>query len=210
MENVLDARAGRIDVALDVHGRCARLPRPKPARLPDGRNLLFVEELLRPSPAAVLASRAAKYDVRLATGERLVDIADFVDLARLGAVAILQPDIAHCGGLLAASQIAAIADGFRLSIAPHNPLGVVASTAGLHYALATSNFLLQEEMSAHFAAAKDFVRHPIRFDKGYWTLEPGVGLGLEVDESFLLRLSGRNEPLLTQSAIDADGSIVDW
>jgi galactonate dehydratase len=211
LENVLDVCSGRIDVALDVHGRCGSVASAETLLgFLQGKNLLFVEELLRPSSPEVFASLAAKYDVRLATGERLVDIADFVDLARLNAVAVLQPDIAHCGGLLAASQIAAIADGFRLSVAPHNPLGVVASTAGLHYALATPNFLVQEEMSAHFAAAKDFIGHPIRFENGYWTLEPGVGLGLEIDEAFLQKLSGRNEPLLTQTAVDADGSVVDW
>jgi galactonate dehydratase len=211
IDSILDQCRGRLDVALDVHGRCGSLASAQSLlQFLDGRDLLFVEEVLQPGPAAELEQLARQYRVRLATGERLVDLGDFADLARRNAVSVLQPDIAHCGGLLAAFDIAAVAAAFRLSLAPHNPLGVLASAAGLHFALAAPNFLIQEEMSAHFAAAKDFVRHPIRFDDGYWHLEPCVGLGVEVDEAFLSRLAGRSEPLLTEAAVDPDGTIVDW
>jgi galactonate dehydratase len=111
---------------------------------------------------------------------------------------------------MAACRVATIAAGFNISIAPHNPLGVVASSAGLHFAMATDNFLVQEEMSAHFNAARDFIETPIQFDSGYWTMKPCVGLGITVDEAFAARLQGRNEPLLTSSAIDPDGTLVDW
>jgi galactonate dehydratase len=211
MDVILDACSGRIDVALDVHGRCGSVGSAESLlSFLSGRDLLFVEELLRPAPAATLASLARKFDVRLATGERLVEMRDFVDLACERAVAVFQPDIAHCGGLLAASRIATLAAGFNISIAPHNPLGVIASSAGLHFALATDNFLVQEEMSAHFSAAKDFIETPIHFEDGFWTLKPCVGLGITVDENFAARMQGRHEPLLTNSAVDPDGSLVDW
>jgi hypothetical protein len=66
------------------------------------------------------------------------------------------------------------------------------------------------KMSAHFNAARDFIETPIQFDSGYWTMKPCVGLGITVDEAFAARLQGRNEPLLTSSAIDPDGTLVDW
>lgn len=211
MEEVLERCHGKIDVALDAHGRCGSVGSAESLlSFFSGRNLLFLEEVLRPVPAATLANLARKFDVRLATGERLVELRDFVDLGCERAVSVFQPDIAHCGGLLAASRIATVAAGFNIAVAPHNPLGVVASAAGLHFALATDNFLVQEEMSAHFEAARDFVQTPIEFESGYWTMKPCVGLGITVDESFAARLAGRNEPLLTSSANDPDGSIVDW
>lgn len=208
---ILDRCRGRIDVALDVHGRCGSVASAEALLgFLQGRDVLFVEELLRPGSAGMLARLASRYGVRLATGERLVSRADFVDLATAGAVSIFQPDIAHCGGLLAAQEIAVVADAFGFSVAPHNPPGVVASTAGLHYALATPNFLIQEEMSANFHAAADFIKHPMQQEAGHWTLAPCTGLGVEVDEGFLGRLSGRSEPLLTEAAMDPDGSIADW
>jgi galactonate dehydratase len=211
MDEILDACHGRIDVALDAHGRCGSIGSAQSLlSFFAGRNLLFLEEILRPAPAATLASLARQFDVRLATGERLVQLRDFVDLGCERAVSVFQPDIAHCGGLMAACRVATIAAGFNISIAPHNPLGVVASSAGLHFAMATDNFLVQEEMSAHFNAARDFIETPIQFDAGYWTMKPCVGLGITVDEAFAARLQGRNEPLLTSSAIDPDGTLVDW
>ena len=211
LDAILDLAKGRLDVALDVHGRCGSMASAEALLTHlDGKDLLFVEEIFQPGSAEELAHIARRFRVRLATGERLVDRSDFVDLARHHAVSVLQPDIAHCGGLLAACEIATIGSGFGLTVAPHNPLGLIASTVGLHFGLATPNFLVQEEMSANFAAARDFIRTPIRFVDGFWELEPCVGLGLDVDEAFLSRLSGRSEPLITDTANDPDGSIADW
>lgn len=211
LDSILDRARGRIDVALDVHGRCGSLASAEALLTHlDGRDIFFVEEVLQPGSAAELARLARRFKVRLATGERLVDRSDFVDLAREQAVSIVQPDIAHCGGISAAMEIATIASGFGLAIAPHNPLGLVASTVGLHFGLTAPSFLIQEEMSANFAFASDFIRTPIQFKGGFWELAPCIGLGLEVDEAFLARLAGRSEPLITESAFDPDGSVADW
>jgi galactonate dehydratase len=211
LDRILAACAGRVEVALDVHGRCGSVASADALLTAlASRDLLFVEEVLRPGPASVLAYLSRKHPVRLATGERLVAISDFAELVRADAVAILQPDIAHCGGLARAAAIAALAEAFQLSVAPHNPLGLVASTAALHFALATANHLIQEEMSAHFTNAADFISTPIRFDNGTWTLLPCTGLGVEVDETFVSRLGPGPETLLTEAAVDPYGAIVDW
>jgi galactonate dehydratase len=211
LDSILDQTTGKIDVALDVHGRCGSLASAE-ALLGhlSGRNLLWIEEILQPGSPASLARLSARFQVRLATGERLVERSDFVDLARENSVSVFQPDIAHCGGIAAAMDIATVASAFDLSIAPHNPLGLVASTAGLHFGLMAPAFLIQEEMSANFAFAADFIQTPIKFKEGFWELEPCIGLGLEIDEAFLSRLAGRAEPLITETAWDPDGSIADW
>jgi galactonate dehydratase len=211
LDRILVACAGRVEVALDVHGRCGSVASADALLTAlASRDLLFVEELLKPGPASVLAALARKHSVRLATGERLVAVADFADLVRADAVAILQPDIAHFGGLARTAAVASLAEAFQLSVAPHNPLGLVASTAALHFALATPNHLIQEEMSAHFAAAADFISTPICFDNGTWTLAPCTGLGIEVDEAFVSRLGPGPETLLTEAAVDPFGAVVDW
>jgi galactonate dehydratase len=211
LDRILVACAGRVEVALDVHGRCGSVASADALLTAlASRDLLFVEELLKPGPASVLAALARKHSVRLATGERLVAVADFADLVRADAVAILQPDIAHFGGLARTAAVASLAEAFQLSVAPHNPLGLVASTAALHFALATPNHLIQEEMSAHFGAAADFISTPICFDKGTWMLAPCTGLGIEVDEAFVSRLGPGPETLLTEAAVDPFGAVVDW
>lgn len=211
IDSILNEACGRIDVALDVHGRCGSLASAE-ALLShlDHQELLFVEEIVQPGSVATLSHLSQKFHVRLATGERLVDRSDFVDLGRANAVSVFQPDIAHCGGISAAMEIATLAAAFGVSIAPHNPLGLVASTVGLHFGLTAPSFLIQEEMSANFSFAADFIKTPIRFRDGYWELEPCIGLGFEIDENFLTRIAGRAEPLITEVALDPDGSIADW
>ncbi len=211
IDAILDQARGRIDVALDVHGRCGSMASAEIllSHL-DGRELLFVEEVLQPGSAADLAHLSRRFRVRLATGERLVNRSDFVDLGRANAVCVFQPDIAHCGGIAAAMEISTLASAFGLSLAPHNPLGIVASSAGLHFGLTAPAFLIQEEMSANFAFAADFIHSPIRFNNGFWELDTCTGLGIDIDEAFLTRLAGRTEPLITETAWDPDGSIADW
>ena len=53
-------------------------------------------------------------------------------------------DLAHCGGILAAKKIAAMADAQDLRVAPHCSIGPVALAACLHFDISTPNFLIQE------------------------------------------------------------------
>ncbi len=71
---------------------------------------MFVEEVLPPGDTAGLAAVAAKTSVPIATGERLIDRTEFDELFRTRAIDIVQPDICHCGGLLEAKKIAAMAE----------------------------------------------------------------------------------------------------
>ncbi|TIW15919.1 MAG: D-galactonate dehydratase, partial [Mesorhizobium sp.] len=82
---------------------------------------MFIEEPLPPGETGALAQLAAKSRVPIATGERLVDRSEFDDLFRARAVDIVQPDICHCGGLLEAKKIAAMAEAVSVGVAPHNP-----------------------------------------------------------------------------------------
>lgn len=127
LDSILDQARGRIDVALDVHGRCAWMASAESLLTHlDTRDLLFVEEVFQPGSAADLAHLSRRFRQRQATGERLVDRSDFVDLCRANAVSVFQPDIAHFEGIAAAMEIATLASAFGLSVAPHNPLGLVA------------------------------------------------------------------------------------
>ena len=62
----------------------------------------------------------------ISAGERLYTQSDFYRLIDLRACDIVQPDLAHCGGILAAKKIAAMAAAQDLTIAPHCSIGPVA------------------------------------------------------------------------------------
>jgi galactonate dehydratase len=171
---------------------------------------MFVEEVLPPGETAGLAAVAAKTSVSIATGERLIDRFEFDELFRSRAVDIVQPDICHCGGLLEAKKIAAMAEAASIGVAPHNPLGPIAGVAALHFAVSTPNHVIQEEMVGAVPWYFDVVRGPIRMVGGYWQVPEQPGLGVEVDEAVAARHPFQQEVLHASHAVLDDGTIVDW
>ena len=82
--------------------------------------------------------------VPIATGERLYSRWEFLPVLDAG-VAVAQPDLSHAGGISEVRRIAALAETYGATLAPHCPLGPIALAASLQVAFATPNFLIQEQ-----------------------------------------------------------------
>ena len=115
----------------------------------------------------------------LATGECLYTKYELGDLIRDGGVDILQPDVCIVGGLLEMRKIAFNAEAHDLVIAPHNPLGPVATMVNLHFDAATANFLVQEYRTPNEAEAVTVTAPPCPVD-GYFGIPEGPGLGIDI------------------------------
>ena len=212
MMEALRASVGpSIEIMVDFHGRpasasaaLAYIEALAPSRP------MFVEEVLPPGDTAGLIEIAKKTSVPLATGERLVDRLEFNELFQSRAVDIAQPDICHCGGLLEAKKIAAMAEAVSIGVAPHNPLGPIAGVAALHFAVSTPNHIIQEEMVGAVPWYFDVVKGPIRMVDGFWQVPEAPGLGIEVDETVCAQHPFAPEIIHTVNAVMDDGTIVDW
>jgi len=211
MDALRSAVGPEIEIMVDFHGRPASVGAALAYvdALTPGRPM-FVEEPLPPGDTTGLAAIAARTSVPIATGERLVERTEFTDLVTSRAVSVIQPDICHCGGLLEAKKIAAIAETFGIGVAPHNPLGPIAGVAALHFAVSTPNHVIQEEMVGAVPWYFDVVQGPIRMIDGFWQVPDGPGLGIEVDEAECARHPFAQEVIHTQHAVLGDGTIVDW
>ncbi len=211
MQALRDAVGPEVEIMVDFHGRTASVAAALSyiEALAPGRPM-FVEEVLPPGETAALAAVAARSPVPIATGERLVDRAEFDELFRLRAVSIAQPDICHVGGLLEAKKIAAMAEAASIGVAPHNPLGPIAGVAALHFAVSTPNHMIQEEMVGAVPWYFEVVRGPIRMIDGCWQVPDAPGLGIEVDEAACARHPFAQEVMHTTNAVLDDGTIVDW
>lgn len=211
MEALRAAVGPDVEVMVDFHGRPASVGAALAyiAALEPGRPL-FVEEPLPPGETAALKAVAQRTSVPLATGERLVDRAEFHDLLAIQAVSIVQPDICHCGGLGEAKKIAAMAEAVSVGVAPHNPLGPIAGVAALHFAVSTPNHVIQEEMVGAVPWYFDVVQGPISMVDGFWQVPDTPGLGVTVDEAACTKHPYAPEILHTTHAVLEDGTIVDW
>jgi galactonate dehydratase len=211
MEALRAAVGPEVEVMVDFHGRpasaAAALAYIK--AIEPGRPM-FVEEPVPLGETDALKRVAQQTATPLATGERLVDRAEFHDLLAARAVDFIQPEICHCGGLLEAKKIAAMAEAVSVGVAPHNPLGPIAGVAALHFAVSTPNHVIQEEMVGAVPWYFDVVGGPIRMVDGFWQIPEAPGLGVEVNESECAKHPFASEVIHTRNAVLDDGTLVDW
>jgi galactonate dehydratase len=203
------------DVALDLHGRAsfpaARLILPAVADL----RPLLVEEPLVPEHGHRLAELVACSPVPLATGERLYNRSDFLPALRAG-VSVVQPDPSHAGGVSEVRRIAALAEPFGALLAPHCPLGPIALAASLQVALATPNFLIQEQsLGLHYHGDADLLDYlvdpePLRIIAGHIPRLDGPGLGITVDEAAVRRAARTGHAWRNPVWRHDDGSFAEW
>lgn len=196
--------AGDADVALDFHGR---ITPPMAIALADVLRPLrpfFIEEPVQCENVDALLNVKRATPIPIATGERLYGRFGFREVIEKEAAAILQPDLAHAGGITEVRKIAAMADTHYMAIAPHCPLGPVALAACIQFALATPNFLIQE----HGHLGDGYLKQPITASRGLLTPPEGPGLGIEVDEPAVRAMEWHDWD--TPRLFHDDGSVADW
>jgi galactonate dehydratase len=208
LEAIREAVGSSVDVMVDLHGRTSEAGAIEVGRALEPFEPWFLEEPVGPGQARALPRIAAALRMPLATGERLIGRREFLPLLEAGGVAVIQPDVCHCGGLSELRRIAALAETFGVALAPHNPLGPVATAHNLHVAASTPNWLIQEQMLNAAPWAEEIVTAPIRIENGHAALPEGPGLGLEVDELAAARYAYEPEPQVR--ATFPDGSVADW
>jgi len=209
MAAIRDAVGDDIDVMVDIHGRCAPSMAVQYGQMLRPYRPFFIEE---PVPAenvdAMLEVKNALAGIPIATGERLVTRYAFREILEKGAAHVLQPDLCHCGGLWEARKIAAMAETYYVSMAPHNPLGPIATMVNLHFGFAVPNFLIQEAIRSDVPWRNDVVTNPVVVKDGFVMLPDKPGFGIEVNEAEAAKHPFEQEVLM--QTYHADGSVADW
>jgi galactonate dehydratase len=200
------------DILFDFHGRAtsvsAAVDYTKAVAV---CSPMFVEEPVQPGDPVAMALVADRTGVPIATGERLLTLPEFQALADLRAVSFFQPDLCHCGGFTVARAIAAVGAAAQIGIAPHNPMGPIASVVGLHFAVATPNFVILEQLSDRFDFFSRVADTPITMKDGYWEIPQRPGLGVEIDMQEAAKYPFEQESIAAGEAIfAADGTVGHW
>ncbi len=171
---------------IEFHGRLAAGSAIAMIRRLERFHPVWCEEPVAPEKLDLLAEVRRQVSCPLAAGERLYTLADFYRLISLRGADVIQMDIAHCGGLLTAKKIAALAAVQDLRVAPHCSIGPVALAACLHFDLSTPNFMIQEAFAEFDVPWRNaLVRGWSPVVNGGLVLGDAPGLGLELDEEAL-------------------------
>jgi galactonate dehydratase len=179
------------DIALDVHGHWSKTMARRMFPALEPLDLLFVEEPVLAENLHIVRELTQSTTLPIATGERLYSRWEFADLVQSG-VAVIQPDVSQAGGISELRRIAALAETYDVTVAPHCPLGPVTLAASLQIDFATPNILIQEQGITFFG--DEFLRYvtnPEVFDfhDGHWLRPTGPGLGVDIDEEVVERMA---------------------
>lgn len=215
VEAVREAIGPERDVAIDFHGRVSPAMARRLLPLLEPSMPLFVEEPVLPEQLETLARVVASTSIPIATGERAYSRWDAKPLLDAG-VAILQPDPQHAGGISEVRRIAALAEIYGATMAPHCPLGPIALAACLQLDLAIPNLLIQETgLGIHYDAGHaltDYLVDPavFRLVEGQLLAPTGPGLGIEVDLEAVERAAAVGHRWRNPVWRHPDGSFAEW
>lgn len=191
VEAVRDAVGPEVELLIEMHGRFNPVTAVEIARELAPFKPSWYEEPVPPANYPALkkvADAISPLGVPVATGERIHTLHDYRELLELHAADILQPDIAHFGGLLNTKKLAAWADVYYVLMAPHNVGGPIATAAALHLAACTPNFKIQENFN-DFDEPYVLASAPglPAVEDGYFPLPSGPGLGVTLDETVVAK-----------------------
>ncbi len=180
---VRDALGPDVDIGVDIHAKFFEVSRAiRMAREIEPYNPMWLEEPIRPENFAAMSKLAEHVNIPLASGECNYTKYEFRDLLAVQALDIIQPDVCVCGGLIEMKKIAAMAEAHCVVVAPHNPMGPVATTVNVHFALSTPNFFILEYHPDDTSPRKDLLKEPLMVKDGYIPAPSRPGLGIELNE----------------------------
>jgi galactonate dehydratase len=205
-----DAVGDQIDIMVDCHARPSPAMGLQYAKALEPYGLYFFEEPCWPESVDGLAAIARAVTTPIATGERVTHLAGFRDLFAARACSVCQLDITHCGGFTEARRVAALAEAYRIALAPHNPQGPVSTAASLEFGFSQPSYIICETVHQDVPWRADVVQEGFTIEQHGRIVRPNTrpGLGIEIDEAEVRKHPFQQE--LLQRVFLPDGSVGDW
>jgi galactonate dehydratase len=170
-------------------------------------DLYFFEEPVQPEDVDAMKKVADGVSMPLATGERLSLKEEFRRFLDQKAVAIVQPDLAHCHGFGEGLKVARLAEAFSTWVAPHCPMSPVITAISMHLDAICPNFLIQERLFLN-DWRNEVITEPLVVKDGCLQLNDKPGWGIELDED--LCAAHPEIPINMPRLFREDGAVTDW
>lgn len=150
-------------------------------------DLRWLEEPVSPDDRAGAAEVRRVSTAPIAAGESETTCHEFLDLLQRGAVDVLQPDLAICGGLTEGLRIGALAVAHQRELAPHCWGSAISFCAGLTLAAASPAGVFIEWPMGGNPLLRELPRQDLTPKNGCAAPLPGPGWGLELDPSVIAK-----------------------
>jgi galactonate dehydratase len=180
-EKIRKAVGDRMDIMVEFHSMWQLMPAIKIARALAPFDTYWHEDPIKMDTLGDLKRYAENSRAPVCASETLATRFRFRDLLETQAAGVVMLDLAWCGGLSEARKIAAMAEAWKLPIAPHDCTGPVVLAASTHLSLNAPNALIQESVRAFYKTwYRDVVTEVPPVKNGMITVPAGPGLGLDL------------------------------
>lgn len=213
---VREAVGRNIGIAVDFHGRVHRPMARTLVKELEPYGLMFIEEPVLSENREALREISRMSSTPIALGERLYSRWDFKSVFEEAVVDIIQPDLSHAGGITECRKIATMAEAYDVAVAPHCPLGPIALAACLQLDAVTYNAFIQEQsLGIHYNGTNDLLDYAknkdvFHYSEGMVDIPDGPGLGVEVDEDYVIERAREGHRWRNPIWRHADGSFAEW
>ncbi len=208
LEAVRKAVGDDFDICIDAHGQLTTVMAVDFCTSIEPLRPFFVEEATQLEDLGELELLRAKTKVPLATGERSFTKYGFADFCSRHLVNYVQPDVCHAGGIMEMKKIGAIAETYRVEMAPHNPQSEVSTLASLHVDATTPACTIQEYNPNRVQWVQDlFYGGAVKVRAGFAELPDRAGLGVDLDEK--VAAAHPYKPVNRPKFVFEDGGIAD-
>jgi galactonate dehydratase len=197
-----------VEIAFDFHGKMTPALAIEICHEIKGMRPMFVEEPVPQENADALKLVSDHVPFPIATGERLLTRWDFREIFEKQAVAYIQPDTSHVGGITELKKVANMAEVYYIHVLPHCAIGPVALAAGMQVDAVVPNFLIQEQIDA--SLGDGLLLEDWQVVNGHIELPTRPGLGFEINEQAAQQNIDYKEELGGEYYHAADGSVADW
>lgn len=203
-------------IGVDFHGRVHKPMLKFLIKEIEPYKPMFIEEPVLSQNNEILRNIANITHIPIATGERMFSRWDFKNLLNDGYVDIIQPDLSHAGGITECKKIASMAEAYDIAVAFHCPLGPIALAACLQVDATAHNAIIQEQsLGIHYNKGNDLLDYLVDKDvfdykNGYVNIPEGDGLGININEEFVIEMSKKGHNWKNPVWKHKDGSIAEW
>jgi galactonate dehydratase len=213
---VREAVGPDVGIGVDFHGRVHKPMAKVLLRELEPFRPMFIEEPVLPENISELLGPMTSTTVPIALGERLYSRWDFKRVLATGAVDIVQPDPSHSGGITETRKIATMAEAYDVAVALHCPLGPIALATCLQIDAGAYNAFIQEQsLGIHYNTSNDLLDYLVEpevfaYTEGFVRIPDGPGLGIEVNEEYVVERAGQGHRWRNPVWRHQDGSVAEW
>jgi muconate cycloisomerase len=151
----------------------------------------FIEQPVKRDQRAAMAAITRVLDTPIMADESVFSPAEAIEMVRLELADLVSIKIMKSGGIARAREVAAIAEAAGIAAYGGTMFeGGVAIAAGLHMVAATPNISLGAEFyTSTWVMGAEILKSPIVIERGSTVVPTKPGLGVDVDEDVVRRIS---------------------